>query len=194
MTGTPAADDRISKAPRERELILRARQRDRRAFQELYGAYRPRLWRFLVQLTKRPALAEEVLNETMLAVWSGMEKFNGESAFSTWVFAIAYRTGLKSLRRNDHPVEDGVNAELHSDEDNPEKWTADRHRLHALQAAIGRLSAEHRAVIDMSYFHEMKYHEIAAVMGCPEDTVKTRMFHARRQLKKLLTHEQSDWL
>lgn len=194
MTGTRAAYDNASKTPRENALVFRARLRDRRAFQELYGAYRPRLWRFLLQLTRRPALAEEALNETMLAVWSGMEKFNGESAFSTWVFAIAYRTGLKSLRGNDEPVEDDKNAELFSSDDNPEQSAAELRSAQLLQAAIAHLSPEHRAVIDMTYFHEMKYREIAAVMECPEDTVKTRMFHARRQLRKFLTDDQSDWI
>lgn len=194
MNGLAAANDASGNGAREASLVLRAQQRDRRAFQELYGGYRARLWRFLVQLTKRPSLAEEVLNETMLAVWEGMGKFKGDSEFSTWVFAIAYRTGLKSLKRNDEPVEDDVNAELHSDGDNPEQSAAKQHRSHTLQSAIAQLSPEHRAVIDMTYFQEMKYREIAAVMECPEDTVKTRMFHARRHLKNLLTDDQSDWL
>lgn len=194
MNGTRAANENASSITREDALVSRARLRDRRAFQELYSVYRPRLWRFLLQLTKRPALAEEVLNETMLAVWSGMERFNGDSAFSTWVFAIAYRTGLKSLKRNDEPVEDDRNAELISSDNNPEQNAADHRSSQLLQAAIARLSPEQRAVIDMTYFHEMKYREIATIMECPEDTVKTRMFHARRQLRKFLTDDQSDWI
>jgi RNA polymerase sigma-70 factor (ECF subfamily) len=63
-----------------------------------------------------------------------------------------------------------------------------------LVRAIGELSPDHRAVVDLTYFHEFGYREIAELMDCPVDTVKTRMFHARRHLRRKLAGELADWL
>lgn len=178
---------------REAFLVSRILIRDQRAFQELYEGYRPRLSRFLMQLVKRPPLVEEVVNDTMMVVWDGLDRFKGESRLSTWVFAIAYRKGMKALSRNDDPVEDADEA-LASVEADPEESAAHTQRHIALRRAMDRLSADHRAVMDLTYFHEMGYREIAAIMNCPVDTVKTRMFHARRHLKQLLAGDRSDWL
>ena len=68
-------------------------------------------------------------------------------------------------------------------------------RLHdALRAAMDRLSPDHRAVVDLTYFHDLGYREIAEIMSCPVDTVKTRMFHARRRLKEAMAGGFEDWL
>jgi RNA polymerase sigma-70 factor (ECF subfamily) len=64
----------------------------------------------------------------------------------------------------------------------------------ALIGAMARLSAEHRAVVDLTYFHDLGYREIAEIVGCPVDTVKTRMFHARRRLRQALPGELADWV
>jgi RNA polymerase sigma-70 factor (ECF subfamily) len=63
-----------------------------------------------------------------------------------------------------------------------------------LLKAIAGLSPDHRAVVDLTYFHEIGYREIAEIMDCPVDTVKTRMFHARRHLKGMLGGALADWL
>ena len=178
---------------REAFLISRILARDRRAFQELYESYRPRLSHFVLRLVKRPPLVEEVVNDTMMVVWDGLDRFKGDSRLSTWVFAIAYRKGMKALTRNDDPVEDDTHEEVASSEPGPEQNAANMQRHASLRRAMGQLSAHHRAVMDMTYFHEMGYREIAEVMDCPVDTVKTRMFHARRQLKALLSGDPSDW-
>jgi RNA polymerase sigma factor (sigma-70 family) len=193
MATDAARQAAASVAEREAFLVSRILAGDRRAFQEMYEDYRPRLSRFLMQLVKRPPLVEEVVNDTMMVVWDGLDRFNGESRLSTWVFAIAYRKGMKALTRNDDPVEDADEA-LPSADPGPEQCAANVQRHIALRRAMEQLSADHRAVVDLTYFHEMGYREIAAIMDCPIDTVKTRMFHARRHLKQLLTGNSSDWL
>ena len=190
-----AVDQDASQAiEREAFLVSRILARDRRAFQELYESYRPKLSHFVMRLVKRPPLVEEVVNDTMMVVWDGLDRFKGESRFSTWVFAIAYNKGMKALTRNDDPVENDTHETVASIAPGPEQNAADRQRHHALRRAMNALSADHRAVMDLTYFHEMGYREIAVVMNCPVDTVKTRMFHARRRLKTLLSGESSDWL
>ena len=137
---------------------------------------------------------EEVVNDTMLVVWNRLDRFKGESKLSTWVFAIAYRKGLKALSRTDDPLADNTHQELENSELGPEQNAANVQRLVCLRRAMDNLSDDHRTVMDLTYFHELGYREIAEIMDCPVDTVKTRMFHARRHLKKLLSGDSSDWL
>ncbi len=183
-----------SDARDEAALFARVVRGDRRAFEDLYRAYHPRLTRFLFNMTRRPPLVEEVLNDTMLTVWDRPERFNGTSRLSTWIFAIAYRKALAAMRRQDVPVED-IGAESRaSDDATPERRLGDRQVRDLLRDAMEELSSDHRAVVDLTYYHDMGYREIAEIMACPVDTVKTRMFHARRHLKRQLSGQLADWL
>jgi RNA polymerase sigma-70 factor (ECF subfamily) len=175
-------------------LIGRIAEGDRRAFETLYRSYYPRLSRFIGAILRRPHLVEEVLNDAMLVVWRRPHSYNGQSKVSTWILAIAYRRALKALSKVDDPVED-PNAEARpSPEAGPEQQLARSEVRTELRRVIGELSAPHRAVVDLTYFHEAGYREIAEIMDCPVDTVKTRMFHARRHLKAKLAGRLADWL
>jgi RNA polymerase sigma-70 factor (ECF subfamily) len=175
-------------------LIDRICRQDARAFEQLYRAYYPRLTRFLINILRRATLVEEVLNDTMMVVWTNPDRYNGKSKVSTWIFAIAYRKALKALRRYDEPVEDKLAETRPSPEPGPEQQLGSREVQKVLLSAIGELSTDHRAVVDLTYFHEVGYREIAEIMDCPVDTVKTRMFHARRHLKNRLSGQLTDWL
>ena len=192
----PASDERGAAAPSRDEawLISRIVARERRAFEELYRIYHPRLTRFIGNIVRRPHLVCEVLNDTMMVVWSKPESYNGTSKVSTWIFAIAYRKSLKSLHRQDEPIEDPHAETRASAEAGPEQQLGDRQVQEILMDALGRLSPDHRTVVDLTYFHDIGYREIAQIMDCPVDTVKTRMFHARRHLKAMLAGRLADWL
>jgi RNA polymerase sigma-70 factor (ECF subfamily) len=81
-----------------------------------------------------------------------------------------------------------------SNDPGPDAELSHQRLCEALREAMTGLSPEHRAVVDLTYFHGMGYREIAEIVGCPVDTVKTRMFHARRRLKQALPGELTDWL
>jgi RNA polymerase sigma factor (sigma-70 family) len=190
----PRTDAARSSALEERELLDRVKTHDVDAFERLYRIYQPRLARFLITLVRRPQLVEEVLDDTMMVVWQTAERFRGTSKLSTWIFAIAYRKAQKARARWPDPVEDD---ELHArvSEEPPPDDQLQHRRLHdALADAMTELSAEQRAVVDLTYFHGMGYREIAAIVDCPVDTVKTRMFHARRRLRQALSGTLADWL
>jgi RNA polymerase sigma factor (sigma-70 family) len=174
-------------------LIERVAAGDMRAFETLYRSYHPRLTRFLSLLTQRRPIVEEALNDTMHAVWRRAHTYNGQSKVSTWIFAIAYRTACKALRQQDLPVEDPAEDQA-SEAPGPERQTAARQSQAALRRALASLSHEQRHVIILTYFHELPYGDIAHIMGCPVDTVKTRMFHGRRRLRALLAGDAGDWL
>jgi RNA polymerase sigma factor (sigma-70 family) len=178
----------------ERELLDRIRERNVHAFERLYRLYQPRLARFLINLVQRPQLVEEVLDDTMMVVWQTAGTFRGASKVSTWIFAIAYRKALKAKARWPDPVEEEPFDTRVSPDPRPDEQLQ-HHRLHeALVDAMNQLSADHRAVVDLTYFHGMGYREIADIMACPVDTVKTRMFHARRRLKQAMSGALPDWL
>jgi RNA polymerase sigma-70 factor (ECF subfamily) len=192
-TGGRAPSSRGSNAE-ELVLLERIRAGDGAAFERLYRLYHPRLTSFLLKLVRRPQLVEEVLNDTLMVVWQRPDSFHGGSKLSTWVFAIAYRKALKGLKRFDDPREDFEAAERISEEDGPEDNTAGVRRRDLLAEAMQALSPAHRAVVDLTYYHELDYSEIATILDCPVGTVKTRMFHARRQLRRVLEGGLEDWV
>jgi RNA polymerase sigma-70 factor (ECF subfamily) len=167
--------------------LLDAVKRGRRGeFDALYRIYHPRLWRFLVHMMRRPEAIEEVLNDTMMVVWQRADSFDGRSKLSTWIFGIAYRKALKALSRQDLPVGGDDADEPMDTGPGPEQRLGLAHLRGRLREAMAELSLEHRAVVELCYFHDMAYAEIADVVGCPPETVKTRVFYARRRLRLLL--------
>jgi RNA polymerase sigma-70 factor (ECF subfamily) len=189
----PSPAERAESAT-DRQLIARVSGGDRQAFEELYRKYQVRLARFLGNLVRHPQLVEEVLDDTLMVVWERAAGFKGESKLSTWIFAIAYRKAMKALRRHDAPVEDHDAGNRASPDDSPEQAFGRTRLRDLLREAMAELSPEHRTVVELTYFNELGYREIAEIMGCPVDTVKTRMFYARRHLKRRLEGELPDWI
>ena len=176
------------------QLVERIRHGDDEAFNLLCRRYEPRLRRFLFNLTRRPQIVEEVLNDTLMAVWQGAGTFKGTSKLSTWIFAIGYRKVMRALRRQDEPIEDPALGRRAEEGPGPYEEVENK-RLNAMLAqAMESLSAEHRTVVELTYFKGLGYKEIAEIMNCPVDTVKTRMFYARRHLRELLPGDLSDWI
>ena len=166
----------------EMVLMRRIAAQDRAAFKELYLLYHRRLARFLTRLTTRYDVAEEIINDTFWVIWQRAGDFRGASQVSTWIMGIAYRRGLKTLRGL-HPFPATPDADLEPAVEEPwkpaemQEWLA---------AALARLPLEQRLVLELAYHLGHSCEEIALIMECPVNTVKTRMFHARRKLKPLL--------
>jgi RNA polymerase sigma factor (sigma-70 family) len=173
----------------EAALLHRSAASDRAAFDLLYRAYHRRLTRFIERVTRRPHVTEEVLNDTMLVVWRKAHTYDGSSRVSTWIFAIAYRKALKALKRLGQSCGAIVQDPPEAASQDPESDAMQRESRARITRALEALSREQRAVVELTYYHGCAYREIAAIVGCPVDTVKTRMFHARRKLKTLLAAE-----
>ena len=180
------ANDALVAGQREVALVGRVASGDGVAFEALYRCFYPRLRRFLERMTRRPQLVEEILNDTMLVVWRKAHTYNLRSKVSTWIFAIAYRKALKALKRLDDPVDTDADDDLSWGGLGPDDELMQQELRALLSHAMNSLSVEQRAVVELTYYHGCAYREIAVIMGCPVDTVKTRMFHARRKLKALL--------
>jgi len=168
-------------------LLQRVATRDKIAFETLYARYFPHLTRYLTRLIRRPELVEEVVNDTMFVVWEKAGEFKRRSKVSTWITGIAYLKGIKALDRLRTMPEQQAEAlsevgDLEETHNLISKFGLDDW----LTNGLDRISAEQRSVIELTYFSGFSYQEIARVMDCPVNTVKTRMFHARRRLAKLL--------
>jgi len=101
---------------------------------------------------------------------------------------------MKALRSHDEPVEDPDADRFAAEGAGPEQRRSESEVRAALARALDGLSHEQRSVLVLTYFHDLPYAEIALIVGCPEDTVKTRAFHGRRRLRALLAGEPEDWL
>jgi RNA polymerase sigma-70 factor (ECF subfamily) len=171
-------------------LLVRVAGGDRQAFERLYHVYFPRLSRFLNRTTRNLQLIEEIVNDTMLVVWNKAPTWDASCKVSTWIFAIAWRTARKAVHGMDEPVDAEPDLAEAGPDSQPERQYALLRQHQAVDAALGALPLEQRTVVQLTYFHDMGYADIADVMGCPENTVKTRMFHARRRLASLLADRQ----
>lgn len=171
----------------EVRLIALIESGDRAAFAQLYRAYFPRLARFLDRMTRNPTLIEEIVNDTLLVVWQRAASFNHSSKVSTWIFAIAYRKALKAIHTLDEPVEADFELEPGAVDHEPEYALSLQQLQQQVAGALDALPPVQRSVVNLAYYHGMGYDEIAAIMDCPVNTVKTRMFNARARLRVLLT-------
>jgi RNA polymerase sigma-70 factor (ECF subfamily) len=171
----------------EVRLIGAIAKGDMQSFETLYRGYFPRLTRFLDRMTRNAHLIEEIVNDTMMVVWQKAGTFDGTSKVSTWIFAIAYRRGLKAISAFDDPVESDSDDYVSAAENEPEQEFSQQQLQKLLGKTLDALPAEQRHVVNLAYYHGMDYGEIADIMECPVNTVKTRMFHARRRMKTMLT-------
>ena len=178
----------------ELDTIQRVAQGDKRAFERLYRCYFRRLTRFLDQITRTPQLTEEILDDTMVVVWHKAASFTGASSLSTWIFAIAHNKAMKALKREKRLSEVPYELDETCESSSPERDFIELQTRTGLQHFLAALSSEQRAVVELTYYYGHAYREIAEIVGCPVDTVKTRMFHARRKLKAMLLEHGRDAL
>ena len=172
-------------SPRERDsaLLVAVAAGDRRALEELYLGYHRRLSRFLARFTPRYENIEEIINDTFMVVWQSAKDFRNASQVSTWIIGIAYRTALKSLRRQKN------HTAARSLDDYPEQTvdpTADTEIHDWLTHGLNRLPVEQRLTLELAYNMGHSLEEIAVITECPVGTVKARMFHAREKLRESL--------
>ena len=168
-------------------LIGRIANGDRLAMQVLYARHHVRVFRFVVRLVRDEGMAEDLISEVFLDVWRQAGKFEGRSAVSTWLLAITRFKALSALRkRKDAELDDETAHAIEDDADDPEVAVQKKDTGAALRKCLTALSAEHREIVDLVYYHEKSVEEVAGIVGIPENTVKTRLFYARRKLADLL--------
>ena len=168
-------------------LIGRIANGDRLAMQVLYARHHVRVFRFVVRLVRDEATAEDVISEVFLDVWRQAGRFEGRSAVSTWMLAIARFKALSALRRRpDEELDEETAGAIEDPSDEPGAVLEKKDKSTMIRKCLTGLSAEHREIIDLVYYHEKSVDEVAQIVGVPAATVKTRMFYARSKMADLL--------
>jgi RNA polymerase sigma-70 factor, ECF subfamily len=160
---------------------------DKKALQVLFARHNVRVFRFVLRFLGDESSAEDLVSEVFFDVWRQADRFESRSQVSTWLMAIARNKALTVLRRRTTEELDEEVAEFIEDPaDNPEVVMQKTQRSAVLQDCLGQLSPAHREIIDLVYYHEKTIDEVAEIIGVPQNTVKTRMFYARKRIAELL--------
>jgi RNA polymerase sigma-70 factor, ECF subfamily len=177
-------------------LIAAIAEGDRAAMRILYNRHQVRVFRFVARLVDDAASAEDVVSEAFIEVWRQADRFEGRSSVSTWIMSIARFKALSVRRRRQEIELDEKVMETVADQcSTPEQILLETDRRAQLRACLAQLSSDHREIIDLVYYHDKTIEEVAEIIGVPKNTVKTRMFYARRRLAQLLAqHRDFDHL
>jgi len=168
-------------------LIGRIANGDRLAMQVLYARHHVRVFRFVVRLVRDEPTAEDLISEVFLDVWRQAGRFERRSSVSTWMLAIARFKALSALRRRpDEQYDEESAAAIEDGSDDPEIALEKKDKGALIRKCLAGLSPQHREIVDLVYYHDKSVEEVAKIVGIPENTVKTRMFYARKRLSELL--------
>jgi RNA polymerase sigma-70 factor, ECF subfamily len=187
----PTADCAGSAAATPAELdeaLLREIARGNQlAMRALFMRHQVRVHRFILRMVRDRTLADDVVSETFLAVWRQADRFEGRSTVSTWLLSIARHKALTAVKPQPLEQLDREAADAIVDQGlDPEAESRGKANRTILRQCLGALSAEHSEIIDLLYYQEKSIREIAEILCIPANTVKTRMFCARRRLAGLL--------
>lgn len=167
-------------------LIERIASGDKLAMRVLFARHQVRVFRFLCSIMRDRSAAEDLLNEVFIDVWRQAARFEGRSSVSTWVLAIARFKALSALRRpREAELDEEAIAEIADLGDDPEVAAQKKDKGDILRACLSALSSEHREIVDLVYYQEKSIEECAEIVRVPENTVKTRLFYARKRLAEI---------
>lgn len=165
----------------ELALLQRVAKKDREAITRLYRIYQARLFKFVYRLTNSYTAADELVNDIMLVVWRNAADFRGESRVSTWIFGIAYRQAMRRVGRRQMRLWPRKDPDELASVGNRDLETEDW-----IRRGLDMLPAAQQLTMILVFYLGLSYTETARLTDCPVNTVKTRMFHARRKLRELL--------
>lgn len=163
-------------------LVQRIAAGDKMAMRELYETHAGPLGSFVRNWLADPGQAADLVHETMMGVWKNAEKFEGRSSLKSWVFSIARNKSIDSNRKNSRMTYTDELPESVDDQIGADDMLAAAQKAAALRAAMQELSDNHRRVLHLAFFEDLKYEEIAEIEDCPVGTVKTRIMHAKKKL------------
>jgi RNA polymerase sigma-70 factor (ECF subfamily) len=174
-------------AQSDAQLIESVGAGDRTAMKFLYARYDTRVYRFILRFVRDESAAEDLLNDVFLEVWRQAATFKGHSQVSTWLLGIARHKAITFVQRRKTEELDADAHELIEDgADDPEVAVLKKEKSRVIRDCLTQLSPEHREIIDLVYYHEKPIADVAEIIGINLNTVKTRMFYARKRLAELL--------
>lgn len=191
------------KAMRDYQLVLAARDRgDQRAYADLMKLYREPIYMLLLRMTHNPTEADDLTIETFGKAFCQLHTYTPKNTFSTWLFSIASNNGIDFIRRQRLDLvslntlsvrneDDQYEYPLPSDSPNPEQLLINKQRTEKLREVVAQLKPRYRKVIEMRYFDELSYEEIAEKLRIPLGTVKIHLRRARLLLFEIMKETDS---
>jgi len=174
----------------DEELLAGTVRGDMAAFETLYRRFGRKIYHYILSSIHDDTTAQDLFAEVMVAVWKGAKNFQGDSQVSTWIFGIARHKVLDAIRsRTRHHTQSVAltqGMEVEDPDENPEHQLAQKGEAEVVKEALATLSYEHREVLYLAFYEELPYQEIATRIEVPVNTVKTRVFYAKQQLKRAL--------
>ena len=160
---------------------------DRTAFASLYEALEAPVYRFIASKMNDPHEAADIQHDVFMEIWRSAGRFEGRSTVKTWVFGIAYRKTMDHFRKHKRiDLTDEVDERIDESPDAAACLAASEEASH-LKFCLGTLKPQMRSAVELAFFEDLTYHEIAEITGVPEGTVKTRVHHAKKLLLRCLS-------
>jgi RNA polymerase sigma-70 factor, ECF subfamily len=191
-TGLTAAAKQTPDLP-DALLIQSIAAGDKHAMQILFARHNVRVFRFLLRFVGDKSAAEDLVSDVFLDVWRQAGGFQARSQVPTWLLAIARNKALSALRRRStEELDEDTAGAIEDPQDDPEVTLQSRQKTGILLNCPTQLSPAHREIIDLVYYHEKSIDEVAEIIGVPQNTVKTRMFYARKRIAELMVVQGID--
>jgi RNA polymerase sigma-70 factor (ECF subfamily) len=192
LTGASRGLTCISPGTSDEDLIKSIAAGDKQAMQVLYTRHSVRIYRYALRLTRDTSLSEDVVSDVFLDVWRQADGFKAKSQVTTWLLSIARNKAISVLRRRPDQLDDNVGDVIEDPADDPETSMIKVNRSAIVRKCLSQLSIIHREVVDLIYYHEKSVDEVAQILGLPPNTVKTRMFYARKHIGEMLNAAGAD--
>jgi len=194
----PTEAARPDAGPDDLQLVTRSQAGDTQAFNELVTRYRSRAFAMIYNMVRNEQDAWDLAQDGFIKAWKSIGRFRGQSSFYTWLYRILMNVAIDALRRKQIEGGSEFDDSLGLKNIEPAAATAPRAEMQPaaklsdkeirarIDAAIQKLTPEHRAVITLRELDGLDYQEIADAMGCSIGTVMSRLFYARKKLQSML--------
>jgi len=188
------------KAQRDYRLVMDARENgNQKAYTELLNNYRDSLYFLLLKMTNNPTDAEDLTIEAFGKAFSKLDQYSSDYAFSTWLFKIAANNCIDFLRKSkrivfadpvgdDKDEKDSSPTEMMASTLDPEEKVIEKQKIRLMREVVEKLKPHYRNLIELRYFKEWSYEEIATELDLPIGTVKAQLFRSREFLYQILKH------
>lgn len=174
----PSHDDELA-------LVRQIAAGDDDALGELYAVYGQRLFAYAAHITGNLNLAEDVVQESLVAVWQGARRFRGEGRVVAWLLSIVHHKALNAVRGRS-PVALVQVEKIVDESPSPDERVVLSERRKLLRAGLARLSLEHRTVLELVFYQGLSQNEAAQICNCPVGTIKSRLSYAKAKLRDAL--------
>lgn len=174
------------------DLIIQIASGNQDALCQIYTLYGQRMYAYALRLTSVPAVAEDIIQDTLVVIWQDAHRFRGEGKVLAWLLGIVHHTAMKALRHSSRFISNDLETILVNPEPSPEDQVQIDEKKQWLQAGLETLSSEHRAVLELVFYQGLSIKEAAMVCRCPVGTIKSRLSYARKQLRGVLSRKESD--